>query len=143
MKKELYRDSEKGKIAGVCAGIANYFGWELWLVRIIFISGVLLTGSFFFMAYIIGWFILEKKPTAEHRKPEAFSYKNEGKGWVSNSDEEVKVEVKSKVWQAGEPPKQAFKDIHNHFGKLELRLRSIETYVTSSEFNLNREINKL
>ena len=73
------------------------------------------------MAYIIGWFILEKKPTAEHRKPETLSYKNEGKGWVSNSEEEVKVEVKS-VWQAGEPPKQAFKDIHSHFGKLELRL---------------------
>lgn len=143
MKKELYRDTEKGKIAGVCAGIANYFGWELWLVRIIFISGVLLTGSFFFMAYIIGWFILEKKPKGDTAKAETFSFKDRGKGWVSNADEEVKVEVKSKVWQAGEPPKQAFKDIHNNYGKLELRLRKLETYATSAEFNLNREISKL
>lgn len=143
MKKELFRDTDKGKIAGVCAGIANYFGWELWLVRIIFISGVLLTGSFFFMAYIIGWFILEKKPSGEGRKAEPFGFKDKGKGWVSNAEEEVKVEVKSKIWQAGEPPKQAFKDIHNNYGKLELRLRKLETYVTSAEFNLNREISKL
>ena len=143
MKKELYRDTEKGKVAGVCAGIADYFGWELWLVRIIFISGVLLTGSFFFMAYIIGWLVLDKKTPEMARKAMNTSKMKEGKGWVCNADDDVKVEVKSKIWQAGEPPKQAFKDIHNHFGKLELRLRKMETYVTSSEFQLNREFNKL
>lgn len=143
MKKELFRDTDRGKIAGVCAGIANYFGWELWLVRIIFITGVILTNSFFLMAYVIGWFILEKKSVTEASKNDVFRHKEEGKGWVSNVEKDVKVEVKSKVWQSGEPPKQAFKDIHNHFGKLELRLRKIETYVTSSEFNLNQELNKL
>lgn len=143
MKKELYRDTEKGKVAGVCAGIADYFGWELWLVRIIFISGVLLTGSFFFMAYIIGWLILDKRSDVAPNKAQTLDSKDAGKGWVSNTEDEVKVEVKSKVWQSGEPPRQAFRDIHNHFGKLELRLRKMESYVTSSEFNLNRELNKL
>lgn len=143
MKKELYRDTEQGKVAGVCAGIAEYFGWELWLVRIIFISGLLLTGSFFFMAYVIGWFVLEKKPQGHTNHNYSSSAIGRGKGWVSNEENDVKVEVKSKVWQAGEPPKQAFKDIHNHFGKLELRLRQVETYVTSSEFQLNREFDKL
>ena len=34
---ELTRDPDKGKISGVCAGVAEYFGIELWLVRIFFI----------------------------------------------------------------------------------------------------------
>lgn len=30
-KRELYRDHQNGKVAGVCAGLADYFGWEAWL----------------------------------------------------------------------------------------------------------------
>jgi phage shock protein C len=140
-KRELYRDPEKGKLAGVCAGIAKYFGWELWLIRIIFISGVLLTGSFFLVAYVVGWFILEKDPGGQTSSQAG----NQNKfNWRSGNDkDEVKVEVKSKVWQAGEPPKQAFKDITASFDRLEHRLRKVESYVTSKGFQLNREISNL
>jgi phage shock protein C len=70
--------------------------------------------------------------------------KHQGKGWHNvQEDEAEKVLVKSKVWQAGEPPKQAFADITRQFESNELRLRSIEKYVTSSEYQLNREINQL
>jgi len=40
--RELYRDPVNGKISGVCAGIANYFGAEVWLIRIVVISAALL-----------------------------------------------------------------------------------------------------
>ena len=33
-KKRLYRSRYHGMIAGVCAGIAEYFGWDPTLVRI-------------------------------------------------------------------------------------------------------------
>lgn len=141
--REFYRDTEKGKIAGVCAGLAEYFGWEIWLVRILFVSGFLLSGSFFFLVYVLGWFILDPKNAKPSGKSKQAPIQTRGKGWVSQSEEEVKVEVKSKVWQAGEPPKQAFRDIQGQFGKLELRLRKMESYVTSSEFQLNREIGRL
>lgn len=142
-KKELYRDPENGKVAGVCAGIAEYFGWELWLVRIIVISGCLLSGSFFFVAYIAAWFILDKKPRpGASPKPSHFTF--QGKGWQNKHQEEEKtVEVKSKVWQSGEPPKRAFYDINKRFLSMETKLRKIESYVTSSEFQLNKEISKL
>jgi phage shock protein C len=39
---ELFRDPRQGKIAGICVGVADYFGWETWLVRIFAVSGVLL-----------------------------------------------------------------------------------------------------
>lgn len=46
MSRELYRDPINGKLSGVCAGLANYFGLEVWLVRILVISAALLGGSF-------------------------------------------------------------------------------------------------
>jgi len=147
----LHRDPSKGKIAGVCAGIAEYFGMEIWLVRILTLTGFfLLGGSFFFIGYIAAWFILEKKPHGVSAKPrdDEFATKNQhnktqGKGWHNVSEEPEKVVVKSKVWQAGEPPKQAFIDIKQRFAKNETRLRKMETYVTSTEFQLNRELSKL
>ncbi|MBT1065667.1 envelope stress response membrane protein PspC [Bowmanella sp. Y26] len=136
-KGEMFRNSQKGKVAGVCAGIADYFGWEAWLIRIILVSAVLLSGPFFIMAYIAAWFILDKKPVTEA------SVNHQGKGWYSGEEDNSHVEVKSKVWQAGEPPRQAFKDIKGRFDRLEMRLRKMETYVTSSEYQLNREISRL
>jgi len=137
VKKDLFRDPDRGKVAGVCAGIAEYFGWELWLVRIIVVSGVLLSGSFFLVAYVAAWFILDKKAVVQSRTNLSSTGKNQ------STQDEVSVEVKAKVWQAGEPPRQAFYDINKRFSHMETRLRKMETYVTSSEFQLNREINRL
>ncbi len=148
----LHRDPSKGKIAGVCAGIAEYFGMEIWLVRILTLTGFfLLAPPFFFVGYIAAWFVLEKKPrgsSPKSRNDELASRsqhnKVHSKGWHNVSEQESdKVMVKSKVWQAGEPPKQAFIDIKQRFTKNENRLRKMETYITSSEFQLNRELSKL
>lgn len=148
----LHRDTSKGKIAGVCAGIAEYFGMEIWLVRILTLTGFfLLAPPFFFVGYIAAWFILDKKPrgySAKHSNEDftagGFHGKSQGKGWHNVDDQESeKVVIKSKVWQAGEPPKQAFMDIKQRFANNETRLRKMETYVTSSEFQLNRELSKL
>ncbi|MEP4891090.1 MAG: envelope stress response membrane protein PspC [Aliiglaciecola sp.] len=147
-RKQLQRDSENGKIAGVCAGIAEYFGIETWLVRIAAVAAMLLlAGPFIPVFYIAAWFILDKKsPESKHaaQSQHHFHGKSGVKGWHNDIDDaDKKVSVKAKVWQAGEPPKQAFYDIKQQYLRTEARLRKIETYVTSSEFQLNREINKL
>ena len=46
--RELYRDTQNGKLSGVCAGIANYFGCEVWLIRILVISAALLGEAFWY-----------------------------------------------------------------------------------------------
>ncbi|MCU7555068.1 envelope stress response membrane protein PspC [Alteromonas sp. ASW11-19] len=148
-RRQLYRDAEHARIAGVCAGIANYFGIERWLVRILAVTGFfLLAGPFMFVAYIAGWFILDKKPKGSEPvvsvAPNVVHHS--GKGWRNNTgegDSSEKVSVKTKVWQAGEPPKKAFIDISKRFTEAEHRLRHMERYVTSREFQLNREISKL
>lgn len=150
VRKQLQRDPQQGKIAGVCAGIAEYFGIETWLVRIMTVAAtLLLAGPFVPVFYIAAWFIMDKKvPEHGHssQRSATFSRTTRVKGWrndIDEDDDDRKVEVKAKVWQAGEPPRQAFYDIKQQFVRIEARLRKVETYVTSSEFQLNREINKL
>lgn len=141
---ELYRNPSQGKIAGVCAGLAEYFGWETWLVRILVVSGVLLGMGWFVVIYIAAWFILDKKSGNSSKTA------NKIKQTVTEAAETIKqdittesIKVKSRIWQAGEPPKQAFHDIRRKFKSLERELQKIEHYVTSPEFTVSREINKL
>lgn len=148
--KSLYRDPKRGKIAGVCAGLADYFTVEVWLVRIITITAFLLTtGPFVFVSYIAAWLILDKKPADEYQSSNAYvpsgsqGQSFSGKGYRNPSASSEKVCVKAKVWQAGMPPKQAFVNIQQRFIRSENRLRKLESYVTSKEFQLNREINRL
>ncbi|MCQ8884688.1 envelope stress response membrane protein PspC [Pseudoalteromonas agarivorans] len=130
-KRELLRDPQRGKIAGVCAGLSDYFNMELWLVRIIFVSAVLLTGGpLFVVAYIAAWFILDKKdPTTIHAS--------------SSTKTDDPLEVKFKVWQKGEPPRRALQDLKERLTRIDTRLQDMERHVTSSEFTVSREINKL
>lgn len=139
-RKEIYRLGKKGKIAGVCAGIADYFGWETWLVRIIAVSALLLGSGFVFVAYIAAWLILDKKE--DHIKDNAKEYAHFG-GEFSEPKTADTIKVKARIWQQGEPPKQAFYDIKRKLTQLEQQLIEMERYVTSSEFTLSREINKL
>lgn len=133
IRKELLRDDRNGKIAGICAGIADYFGWELWLVRVVVLASVLLGfGSFIPVLYLVGWIVLEKKSVAQQRSGEA-----------PRPVVERPVEVKTRLWQRGEAPRQALSHLKQQFDGLEFRLRDIETYVTSSKFQLQREFNNL
>ena len=141
---ELYRDPSNGKIAGVCAGLADYFGWETWLVRILVVSGVLLGMGWFIVIYIAGWFILDKKNGSAKKGSNKFKNRFQEKAESIKDDfAGESIKVKSRIWQAGEPPKQAFHDIRRKFKNLERELIKMERYVTSPEFTISREINKL
>lgn len=140
---ELFRNPSEGKIAGVCAGIANYFGWEAWLVRILAVSGVLLGMGWFIVIYIAGWFILDKTPGSSEKRNKKVNRQKNSSSMQFDDIANESIKVKSRIWQAGEPPKQAFHDIRRKFKTLERELRQMEHYVTSPEFTVSREINKL
>lgn len=42
MSRQFLVNKTEGKILGVCAGIANYFGWDTTLVRVGFVAAALL-----------------------------------------------------------------------------------------------------
>ena len=59
MDKKLYRDPMNGMVAGVCASIAEYFGWDPTWVRLGWVLFTLLGGSGL-LAYIIAALIIPK-----------------------------------------------------------------------------------
>ncbi|MDF2413789.1 envelope stress response membrane protein PspC [Aeromonas sp. 1HA1] len=126
--RNLYRDPQQGKIAGVCAGLADYFGVEPWIVRLLAITGLIFAGFITFTAYIAAWFLLDKRPVTLYEKEEG---------------EFAEVRMKARSWQAGVTPHQALDRIAQELDTLEPRLQRIEKLVTSKEFTLQREFSKL
>ena len=57
MEKRLTRDVNNKKIAGVCAGIANYFDLDPTLVRVIWILFCCAAGTGV-LAYLIAWAVM-------------------------------------------------------------------------------------
>lgn|GEM_PF-1998300 len=62
--KKLYRSKSNRKIAGVCGGLAEYFGVDATIIRIIAV--VLLLPGWLpgFVPYVILWIIVPEEPTA-------------------------------------------------------------------------------
>ncbi|MBO4438928.1 MAG: PspC domain-containing protein [Spirochaetaceae bacterium] len=61
MTKRLYK-SQNRLIAGVCAGIAEYFNLDPTIVRLIFIILLFCSVGFIIPAYIIGMIIIPDRP---------------------------------------------------------------------------------
>ncbi|POR01780.1 hypothetical protein AU468_07435 [Alkalispirochaeta sphaeroplastigenens] len=59
--KKLYRSRRDRKLLGVCGGIAEYFGVDSTLVRLITILLVLVSGSGF-LAYFVAALIMKENP---------------------------------------------------------------------------------
>jgi phage shock protein C len=67
--KVLVRSRKDRLVAGVCAGIADYFGWDVTLVRVIVAVVSVLTGGTGVLAYLAAWALIpaegEKASIAE------------------------------------------------------------------------------
>jgi len=65
MNKKLTRSSNQ-MIAGVCAGIAEYFGWDVTLVRVIYVLLSIFSAGFpGILVYIILWIVMPRAEKLE------------------------------------------------------------------------------
>jgi phage shock protein C len=118
--RRLYRDTEHGVCAGVCAGIADYFGFDRGATRVL---TVLLQFLFAptFLIYVALAFLLPRKPRD--------LYRDEG--------EEA-------FWrQVRTSPKDTAAAVRHKLREIDARLQRMERYVTSPNFDLEREFRKL
>jgi phage shock protein C len=60
LPKRLYRNSAAGRIAGVCAGIAEYLDADVTLIRLVWIVLSIVPGGFIggIVAYVAAWAIM-------------------------------------------------------------------------------------
>lgn len=61
MSTSLTRPREGKVIAGVCAGLAERFGWSANVVRLLFVLSCVLPGPQF-LIYLALWVIMPKRP---------------------------------------------------------------------------------
>lgn len=120
----LYRDTENGKLGGVCAGIAASLGAEVWLVRVLFVALFFVTGFFFaILIYIIACLLLEKMPIKQKKQQSIYA---------SHS-------MKTKPWQQGHTAEKLLENIAAELDDIDNGLQDMENYVTSFSFKMDRE----
>ena len=121
-RTRFYRDTVNGKVMGVCAGIADYTGMDVTLVRIMMIAAILLgSGSPIVLYFIAGWMT--------PKKPNDLSY-------VDDEDR--------RFWQGvRQSPTRSARDIRGRMRDIDRRLADIESYVTTENRRLAREIEQL
>jgi phage shock protein C len=61
VEKKLYRSTDNRMIAGVCGGLAEYFGIDPVIIRIIAVALLLPGGLPGFLPYVILWIVVPKK----------------------------------------------------------------------------------
>jgi phage shock protein C len=59
-KKQFFRCRRRGKIAGVCAGVADHFGWDLTVLRLLAILGLIFFTLPTVVAYVITTVLTDK-----------------------------------------------------------------------------------
>jgi phage shock protein PspC (stress-responsive transcriptional regulator) len=58
--RTLTRPREGRMLAGVCAGLAQRFGWSVGMVRLIFLLSIILPGSQV-LVYLILWLLMPSR----------------------------------------------------------------------------------
>ncbi len=153
-KKRIYKSTRNKKIAGVCAGIAQYFEVSPFMIRAGAL-GSLFFGPLAFIAYIAAAVIMDRDPneelyyqrdgakhkqTYEHR--EHSSHANYHK--ESYSREAYDRESRDPgVTNTAPLDKRDMRDCVNKFSKLETKLRRLEAAITSKKFKLHSEMKNL
>ena len=59
--KVLVRSRKNRMVAGICAGAAGYFGWDVILVRVIVAVVSVITGGMGVLAYLAAWAIIPEE----------------------------------------------------------------------------------
>ena len=117
----LYRDKKNGKIFGVCAGIADYSGVNVFWIRLAAVLLTLMTFPIAPAAYWIAGFWLKKRPA------EFYGDREEQKYW-------------QRVRQS---PARTAREIRARFRDVDRRLADVETYYVTSNPRLSAEIERL
>lgn len=126
--RKLYRDPYNRRIAGVCAGFARYFGIETWVARILTFTAFLFLPSLVLPAYFIAYLLMDKP----------------GRN-LSGRVDNLRHDHRSPAPEFGprHAPRRSLRQVHADLTDVELKLRRMETHVTSNQYALRRELDAL
>jgi phage shock protein C len=141
----LYRNTRDSKVAGVCAGLADHWDVAHWVVRLGWVGAFLFTGGFLALwVYLAAWLLLAPRPAG----------RNATDGYRDLEDfEDADVEMEYDERYHDYRPRKVFRYSDSSTVRLQrarerldaalLRVQDMESYVTSRQFELNREFSRL
>lgn len=112
------RRSDKAILGGVCAGVAEYFGFNLRATRFLTLLAFIFAMPMTIIAYFAAVILIPAAPSE------------------TAADERFRQSLRYS-------PKQTMGDVKGRFKSLDRRLARLEKYVTSSRYQLDREFRDL
>jgi phage shock protein C len=119
--RRFYRNRDRAMVAGVCAGLADYFGFNLRVTRLLAFICLIMAMPITLLIYVSTVFLVPAAPD-----PVSFT----------DYDAEFRRAVRS-------DPVQTIGEIKRRYQSLDSRLARLERYVTSSRFSLDQEFRRL
>ena len=121
-RTKFYLDKRHKKFMGVCSGIADYTGFDVTLIRVMMVAAFLMSsGAMLPLYFITGW-IADDKPR----------------------ELAVESQEDQKFWQGVRAsPARSARDIRSRMRDIDRRIADIESYVTTENRSLAKEIERL
>ena len=120
-RTKFYLDKQNGKVLGVCAGIADYTGIDVTMVRLGTVMLTFFAGGTIIPVYFIAAWLAPNKPLGLYDSPED-----------------------AKFWQGVRTnPSRSTAEVRSTFRDLDRRLADIEMLYTSRNSRLADEIDSL
>ena len=121
-RTRFYLDKRNKKIMGVCSGIADYTGFDVTLVRVFMVAALFMSSFAILPVYFITGWIADDKPRE-----------------LRDDDRE-----EQRFWQGvRKSPARSARDIRSRMRDIDRRIADIESYVTTENRSLAREIQQL
>lgn len=118
---KLYKNREKGKLTGVCAGLSDFFGISVTWIRVGMVATTVFGGFPFFIAYVVLWLILDPRP-----------------------EQLYDGVVEERFWRSyRRSPSEMNANLKSRYERINSRIADLEAVVTSSKYNLRREFDRL
>lgn len=135
-RRRFTRDADRGVVAGVCAGIADYFGFRLCAVRAIFIIALFVAFPFAMLTYFA---IVLLVPAESSRYEYVVERVRCHRRRRMSRRERRRAEAEAAEQERADKAER----VRERYRTLDERLARIERYVTSSRYDLDREFRNL
>ncbi|MDH4072259.1 MAG: PspC domain-containing protein [Gammaproteobacteria bacterium] len=119
--RRFYRSRDRALVAGVCAGIADFFGFNLKVTRFLAVISLLVATPVTLIIYFATVLLVPAAPGASARTGFGFDFRR----------------------AASADPRQTADDVRRRCQSLDRRLAILERYITSSRYQLDQEFRKL
>lgn len=139
--RRFTRDADRAMIGGVFAGLARYFGFNLFVTRILGVIALFAAFPFMLFAYIAVVLLVPSESWRDEYVVERVIRRRCVRRRHRREQREAEAEARREA--EAEARREANEEVQRRARSLEERLARIEKYVTSSRYRLDEEFRNL